>query len=79
MIYLIFTGNEIVDQILIVLLSTSMLVGGLIGFLLDNTIPGKVFSNVASGTVVGKGSLLHDEGCTYQPAYGLLGIGVNPG
>jgi len=29
-----------VDQILTVLLSTSMFVGGLIGFVLDNTLPG---------------------------------------
>ena len=28
------------DQILTVLLSTSMFVGGLIGFVLDNTLPG---------------------------------------
>ncbi|KAL4225860.1 hypothetical protein ACF0H5_013849 [Mactra antiquata] len=34
------TGSDIVDQILSVLLSTSMFVGGAIGFVLDNTIPG---------------------------------------
>lgn len=34
------TGSEIVDQIITVLLSTSMFVGGFIGFVLDNTIPG---------------------------------------
>lgn len=34
------TGNDIIDQLLTVLLSTSMFVGGLIGFVLDNTIPG---------------------------------------
>ncbi|XP_053374414.1 solute carrier family 23 member 2-like isoform X2 [Mercenaria mercenaria] len=34
------TGNDIVDQILSVLLSTSMFVGGALGFILDNTIPG---------------------------------------
>ena len=34
------SGSEIVDQILTVLLSTSMFVGGLVGFILDNTIPG---------------------------------------
>jgi nucleobase transporter 1/2 len=34
------TGNDIIDQLLSVLLSTSMFVGGLIGFVLDNTIPG---------------------------------------
>ncbi|OWF47685.1 Solute carrier family 23 member 1 [Mizuhopecten yessoensis] len=34
------TGSDIVDQIMTVLLSTSMLVGGVLGFVLDNTIPG---------------------------------------
>lgn len=34
------TGSEVIDQILTVLLGTSMFVGGIVGFLLDNTIPG---------------------------------------
>merc|ERR1712130_137074 len=34
------TGLAELDQILLVLLETSMFVGGLLGFLLDNTIPG---------------------------------------
>ncbi|XP_054284348.1 solute carrier family 23 member 1 isoform X2 [Macrosteles quadrilineatus] len=34
------TGNEILDSVLTVLLSTSILVGGLIGCFLDNVIPG---------------------------------------
>ncbi|XP_069175102.1 solute carrier family 23 member 1 isoform X2 [Procambarus clarkii] len=34
------TGSLILDQILTVLLQTSMFVGGLLGLLLDNTIPG---------------------------------------
>ena len=34
------TGSDIVDQIITVLLSTSMFVGGTMGFILDNTIPG---------------------------------------
>lgn len=34
------TGNDVADQILTVLLSTNMFVGGLVGFVLDNTIPG---------------------------------------
>lgn len=33
-------GSDIVDQLLSVLLGTSMFVGGLTGFILDNTIPG---------------------------------------
>ncbi|XP_063422282.1 solute carrier family 23 member 2-like isoform X1 [Mytilus trossulus] len=36
------TGSEIFDQILAVLLSTSMFVGGVVGFVLDVTIPGTV-------------------------------------
>lgn len=35
------TGNNTVDGILTVLLSTTILVGGFIGCLLDNIIPGK--------------------------------------
>ncbi|KAG8184544.1 hypothetical protein JTE90_012633 [Oedothorax gibbosus] len=34
------TGHELTDQIFIILLSTNMLVGGFIGFTLDNLIPG---------------------------------------
>lgn len=40
----IFTnlGSDILDQLMSVLLGTSMFVGGTIGFILDNTIPGKL-------------------------------------
>ncbi|OWF56540.1 solute carrier family 23 member 1-like [Mizuhopecten yessoensis] len=34
------TGNEVVDQILSVLLGTNMFVGGVVGLVLDNTVPG---------------------------------------
>ena len=34
------TGSEIFDQILFVMLKTSMFVSGVLGFILDNTIPG---------------------------------------
>ncbi|KAL5009571.1 hypothetical protein ScPMuIL_011876 [Solemya velum] len=34
------TGNIEADQVLTVLLSTSMFVGGMLGFILDNTVPG---------------------------------------
>ena len=37
---LVFTGSSIVDQIIAVLLKTSMFVAGALGFFLDNTIPG---------------------------------------
>ena len=36
------SDNDVVDQILTVLFSTSMLVGGVVAFILDNTIPGKL-------------------------------------
>ncbi|KAL7635327.1 UNVERIFIED_CONTAM: hypothetical protein RMT77_014394 [Armadillidium vulgare] len=34
------TGSPAADQVLLVLLKTSMFVGGMIGFFLDNTVPG---------------------------------------
>lgn len=34
------TGFEVLDQLFIVLLETSMFVAGFLGFVLDNTIPG---------------------------------------
>ena len=39
-VLMILTGSEVVDQILSVLLSTHMFVGGVVAFILDNTIPG---------------------------------------
>lgn len=35
-----FSGNEVLTQLVRVLLSTSMFVGGFVGIVLDNTIPG---------------------------------------
>ena len=35
------TGSEVMDQIITVLLKTGMFVSGLLGFILDNTIPGQ--------------------------------------
>ncbi len=35
------TGVELLDQLITVLLSTSMFVSGFLGFLLDNTVPGE--------------------------------------
>ena len=37
-----FVGNAEFDNVLTVLLSTAMFVGGFTGFILDNIIPGKV-------------------------------------
>lgn len=34
------TGNDVANQIIFVMLKTSMFVAGLLGFILDNTIPG---------------------------------------
>lgn len=38
--HLNFSGNSTVDQIIEVLLSTSMFVGGFVAFVLDNLLPG---------------------------------------
>ncbi|GAB6023966.1 hypothetical protein CHUAL_008695 [Chamberlinius hualienensis] len=34
------TGNSVFDEVIVVILSTSMFIGGFTGFILDNTIPG---------------------------------------
>lgn len=34
------TGSDVLDQVIVVLLETSMFVSGFLGFLLDNTVPG---------------------------------------
>ena len=39
----VFAGHETVDAVCIVLLSTSMFVGGIVGFVMDNVIPGMPF------------------------------------
>ena len=39
----VFSGNEEFDQVVKVMLGTAMFVGGIIGFILDNTVPGKVY------------------------------------
>ena len=39
-VILFFIGSEIFDEMLIIILGTSMFIGGATGFLLDNTIPG---------------------------------------
>ena len=36
----ISTGSDLADQVLEVLLTTSMFVSGFLGFVLDNTVPG---------------------------------------
>lgn len=43
------TGVPELDQILTVLLTTEMFVGGLIAFILDNTIPGNGSDGAARG------------------------------
>ena len=37
-----YFGNDVIDQIIHVLLRTNMFVGGVAGFVLDNTIPGEL-------------------------------------
>jgi len=39
---IIHTGNEDFDSIAQILLSTGMFIAGFLGFVLDNTIPGKI-------------------------------------
>lgn len=39
--FFLYVGNETVDEVLRVLLESNMLIGGLIGFILDNTVPGE--------------------------------------
>lgn len=41
---LYFSGIVEIDQVLNVLLTTAMFVGGSVAFILDNTIPGKDFN-----------------------------------
>lgn len=43
------TGNNDVDQMLNILLKIKMLIGGIIAFILDNTVPGNNFCNVGLG------------------------------
>lgn len=38
----VFIGNTELDQVIKVLLGTAMFVGGFVGCLLDNTVPGKI-------------------------------------
>lgn len=40
-LYCKYSGNNELDQVLEVLLGTAMFVGGILGFILDNTVPGK--------------------------------------
>jgi hypothetical protein len=43
------TGSSMLDQIITVLLSTSMFVALLLGFILDNTIPGQILHKILRG------------------------------
>lgn len=40
--YFFLSGVKEVDQVLQILLTTHMFIGGFLGFFLDNTIPGKL-------------------------------------
>ena len=40
--HILISGNEELDQVVKVMLGTAMFVGGFIGFILDNTVPGNV-------------------------------------
>ena len=41
-----FSGNEEANQVLVMFLSTASFVGGILGFLLDNILPGKFLLHV---------------------------------
>ncbi|XP_054474380.1 solute carrier family 23 member 1-like isoform X3 [Anoplopoma fimbria] len=56
---LLQTGVKEVDQVLRILLTTNMFVGGVLGFFLDNTIP--VFNATALGTKRERGLLTWDK------------------
>lgn len=64
------TGEPEIDQIITVLLQTSMLVGGITGFLLDNTIPG---SREERGMVVWNSEVTEvgDRAHVYDLPFGL--------
>jgi nucleobase transporter 1/2 len=40
------SGSQIFDQIVTVLMSTSMFTAGVLGLFLDNTIPGKITQQI---------------------------------
>ena len=42
MITCFFLGSAVVDDLIVVLLSTHMFIAGLIAFILDNSMPGKL-------------------------------------
>ena len=42
------TGNDVADGVITVLLSTTILVGGVVGCFLDNVIPGTLFIYIRS-------------------------------
>ena len=45
-LYTYFLGNEDANQVLVMFLSTASFVGGVLGFLLDNILPGKLSLHV---------------------------------
>lgn len=53
------SGNDEVDRVLTVLLSTAMFVGGFIGFVLDNTVPGRGFVSLFTGAFNTKCNTVH--------------------
>ena len=44
----LITGNDTVNQAVVILLTTSMAVGGVIAFILDNAFPGMSARNTVS-------------------------------
>ncbi|GBM76736.1 Solute carrier family 23 member 1 [Araneus ventricosus] len=62
------TGSDSVDQVITILLSTNMLVGGFIGFLLDNSIPG---TDEERGLLTWRKETSDDSGCSTSKTYEL--------
>lgn len=48
----LLSGSDIADQILTVLCSTNMFVGGFCGFVLDNTVPGQSYRFNSLGVIL---------------------------
>eukprot|EP00090_Calanus_glacialis_P008365 TRINITY_DN16685_c0_g1_i3.p1 TRINITY_DN16685_c0_g1~~TRINITY_DN16685_c0_g1_i3.p1 ORF type:complete len:575 (-),score=125.95 TRINITY_DN16685_c0_g1_i3:271-1995(-) len=74
---LVLTGSDEVDQILKVLLETSMFVGGFLGFFLDNTIPGSPEERGLIAWNAQHGVTDTDEGADFQAKCYDLPLGMD--
>ncbi|XP_072172468.1 solute carrier family 23 member 2-like [Diadema setosum] len=76
------TGSSTADQILLVLLETGMFIGGMIGFILDNTIPGTPEERGIQNMLDVNGAMVTDDdtldGKTNDEVYQLVNECYNP-